>query len=42
MAAILKILNYQAQLQFDLSYEKIVPNYGKKSIFFMMTSWMTS
>ena len=28
MAAILKILNYQTQLQFDLRYEKIVPNYA--------------
>ena len=27
MAAILKILKYQTQLQFDLRYEKIVPNY---------------
>ena len=30
MAAILKILKYWTQLQFDLRYEKIVPNYGKK------------
>ena len=30
MAAILKILKYQTQLQFDLRYEKIVPNYAKK------------
>ena len=30
MAAILKILNYWTQLQFDLRYEKIVPNYVKK------------
>ena len=42
MAAILKILNYQTQLQFDLRYENIVPNYAKKSIFMMMTSSMTS
>ena len=28
MAAILKILKYQAQLQFDLRYGKIVPNYA--------------
>ena len=39
MAAILK---YETQLQFDLRYEKIVPNYAKKSIFMMMTSSMTS
>ena len=30
------------QLQSDLRYEKIVPNYAKKSIFMMMTSSMTS
>ena len=42
IAAILKILKYQTQLQFDLRYEKIVPNYAKKSIFMMMTSSMTS
>ena len=30
MAAILKILKYETQLQFDLRYEKIVPNYAKK------------
>ena len=42
MAAILKILKYQTQLQFDLRYEKIVPNYAQKSIFMMMTSSMTS
>ena len=29
MAAILKILKYQTQLQFDLKYEKIVTNYAK-------------
>ena len=28
MAPILKILKYQTQLQFDLKYEKIVPNYA--------------
>ena len=33
MAAILKILKYQIQLQFDHRNEKIVPNYGKESIF---------
>ena len=42
MSAILKILKYQTQLQFDLRYEKIVPNYAKKNIFMMMTSSMTS
>ena len=42
MVAILKILKYQTQLQFDLRYEKIIPNYAKKSIFMMMTSSMTS
>ena len=33
MAAILKILNYWTQLQFDLRYEKIVLNYAKNSFF---------
>ena len=33
MAAILKILKYQTQLQFDLRYEKIVQNHAKKGIF---------
>ena len=42
MVAILKILKYQTQLQFDLRYEKIVPNYVQKSFFMMMTSSMTS
>ena len=42
MAAILKILKYQTQLQFDLRYEKTVPNYAKKVFFIMMTSSMTS
>ena len=37
MAAILKILKYQTQLQFDLRYEKIVPNYAQKFFFMMMT-----
>ena len=32
IAVILKILKYYTQLQFDLRYEKIVPNYAKKSI----------
>ena len=30
MAAILKILKHLTQLQFDIRYEKIVPNYAKK------------
>ena len=30
MAAILKILKYSTQLQSDLRYEKIVPNFAKK------------
>ena len=34
MVAILKILKYQTQLQFDLIYEKIVPNYAKKKFFY--------
>ena len=38
MADILKILKYETQLQSDLRYEKIVPNFAKKSIFMMMTS----
>ena len=42
MAAILKILKYLTQLQSDLRYEKIVPNFSPKSIFMMMTSSMTS
>ena len=42
MAAIFKILKYQTQLQFDLRYENIFPNYAKKGIFMMMTSSMTS
>ena len=33
MAANLKILKYLTQLQFDLRYEKIVPNYAKKKYF---------
>ena len=42
MAAILKILKYLTQLQFDLRYGKIVPNCAKKSFFMVMTSSMTS
>ena len=35
LAAIFKILKYWTQLQFDLRYEKIVPNYAKKKkVFF--------
>ena len=30
MTAILKIFKYQTQLQFDLRYEKIIPNYAKR------------
>ena len=30
MAAISKIMKYQTQLQSDLRYDKIVPNYAKK------------
>ena len=33
MAAIWKILKYQTQLQFGLSYKKIALNYANKSIF---------
>ena len=33
MAAILKILKYYRQLQFDLRYEAIFLNYPPKSIF---------
>ena len=42
MVAILKILKYLTELQFDLKYEKVVPNYAQKGIFMMMTSSMTS
>ena len=42
MAAILKILKYQSQLQFDLRYEKVITNYAKKSFFTVITSSMTS
>ena len=42
MAAILKILKYKTQLQFDLRYKKIVPNYAKKVFYMMITSSMTS
>ena len=42
MTVILKNLKYQTQLQFDLRYENIVPNYAPKSFIMMMTSSMTS
>ena len=42
MGAILKILEYNTQLQFDLRYEKIVPNYAKKVFCTVITSLMTS
>ena len=42
MGAILKIFKYQTQLQFDLRYEKIVPNYVPKSFIMMITFSMTS
>ena len=42
IAAIFLILNYWTQLQFDLRYGKIVPNYAQKSFFVVMTSSMTS
>ena len=42
MAAILKILKYQTQFQFDLRYEKIVPKYAQKRFFIIMTSSITS
>ena len=40
--AILKILKYWTQLQFDLRYENIVTNYAPKSFFMVITSSMTS
>ena len=42
MAAILKMSKYKTQLQFDISNEKIIPNYRRKNIFIVMTSSMTS
>ena len=42
MAAILKIVKYQTQLQSDLTCDKIVPNYAKKVFFMVMTSSMMS
>ena len=41
MAAVLKILKYHTQLQFDLSYKTIIGNYAK-NIFLVMTSSMRS
>ena len=38
MAAILKMSKYKTQLQFDISNEKIIPNYARKNIFIVMTS----
>ena len=42
MVAILKIFEYQTQLQSDLTNEKIIPNYAKKVLLMMMMSSMTS
>ena len=42
MVAIFKKSKYLTQLQFDLRYEKTVPNYVQKSFFMVMTSSMTS
>ena len=42
MATILTILKYYTQLHFHMRYGKMVENYGKKSIFMMTTSSMTS
>ena len=42
MAAILNMLNYKTQSQFDLRYENVVPNDARKSVFVVMTSSMTS
>ena len=42
MTAILEMSNYSTNFQFDISYENIVPNYVRKSIFIMMTSAVTS
>ena len=42
MAAILNFLKYLTQLQFELRYEKIVPNYAKTIFVMMMMSSMTS
>ena len=42
LAAILEILKYQTQLQFDFRYEKTVANYAIKVYFIMMMSSMTS
>ena len=42
MTAILKILKYQTQFQFDLRYEKSVPNYTNNLFFMVVTLSMTS
>ena len=42
MVAILKMLEYKTQLQFDLRHEKIIQCYAKKVFFIVMTSSMTS
>ena len=42
MATILQMSKYKTQLQFDISNEKIIPNYARKNIFIVMTSSMTS
>ena len=43
MAAILKILKYQTQLQFDLRYENIVPNYAHDDdVIDYVTGWPQS
>ena len=42
MVAILKNFEYLTQLQFDLRYEKIVPNYAPNFFFMVMMSSMTS
>ena len=36
------VLKYSMQLQFDIRYWKVIPNYARKNIFMMMTSSMTS
>ena len=42
MAAILNMSKYNTHLEFDIRYEKIIPNYGRKSFFIVMTLSMTS
>ena len=36
------VLKYSVQLQFDIRYWKVIPNYARKHIFLVMTSSMTS